>query len=169
MSVSGFVKGTWLRKLHVIERPAETYLLAGGARAIFDVNDGPIWLVALFGVANGDLDDAATGATLEFTVNNVAVDGAARVGAGSAAGDIVVCPLDTTAVARVPAIGVGCANVPDATALALGAGQMVVTSSIAGVAPGELGLTIAGGNCTATLTMYAAYYRMSPAASVTVA
>ncbi len=167
MSVSGLVKGTWQRKLHVCQRPAETYLLAGGARAIFDVTGGPVWLVAYFGEANGDLDDAVTGFTIEFTVNGIAVDGAATAGAGSAAGDIVVCPLDTTAVAVVL-----CANaaecIPQIVANALGAGQMVVPSSINAVAPGELGLTVAGGNATATLTMYAAYFRLSPLSEVVV-
>ena len=168
MSVSGFVKGTWLRKLHVVERPAETYLLAGASRPIFNINDGPAWIVALFGLANGNLDNVAGGATLEFTVNGVAVDGAATAVAGSAAGDIVVCPLDTTAVGVVLAAN-ACECVPDLTALALGAGQMIATSSVAGAAPGLINLVVGIANFTATLTMYVAYYRMSPAASVTVA
>ena len=167
MSISSFVKGTWQRKLHVCQRPAETYLLAGGARAIFDVTGGPIWLVAYFGEANGDLDDAAGGSTLEFTVNGIAVDGAAPVVAGSAAGDIVVCPLDTTAVAVV-LVANAAECIPQIVANALGAGQMIVPSSVAGVAPGELGLTVGIANFTATLTMYAAYFRLSPLSEVVV-
>lgn len=169
MSVSGFVKGTWIRKLQVVERPAETYLFAASPQTIFNINDGPVWLVALFGICAGDLDPiGATGATIEFTVNGVAVDALAPVVTGSFAGDILLCPLDPTGAAVV-IVANPCECVPDLTANATGGGQVLATPSVAGAAPGLINLVVGNGNCGNDLTMYVAYYRMSPAASVTVA